>query len=102
VKIPADLLPQKAVAEGLGVSRVTLWRARNSGLAGFPQLIFVRNLVFWKKADVETLQKVMERYRGRVAFEKHRRTAGEAAMKPTSKVSTEAQMTRSLQLDLFE
>lgn len=34
MRIPKDLVPQKAVAEDLCVSLVTLWRARRSGLTG--------------------------------------------------------------------
>lgn len=103
MRIPADLLPQKAVAEDLGVSRITLWRARNSGLEGFPEPVFVRNLVFWKKTDVETLQKAMGGYRGRVVFEKTRRA--EAALKRTSKGSREVRQARAdqeSQPDLFD
>ncbi len=67
-----DLIPYKAVLEELGVSRTTLWRARSSGISGFPQPIVRNHMVFWRREDLSKLEDAIFRYRGRVVFERQR------------------------------
>lgn len=67
-----DLIPYKAVLEELGVSRTTLWRARSSGIGGFPQPIVRNHMVFWRREDLSKLEDAIFRYRGRVVFERQR------------------------------
>lgn len=67
-----DYLPQKAVADDLGVSLATLWRARNSDLPGFPKATIIRGAVFWKKSEVQALEDALMHFRGRSTFEAHR------------------------------
>lgn len=70
----ADLVPFKQVAAQLGFSRSTIWRARMSGIEGFPQPVMVSRYVFWKRCDLDRLEDALLRYQGRVKFET-RRTA---------------------------
>lgn len=67
-----DLLPLKAVAGEIGVSRTTLWRAMKSNIAGFPQPRVIRRLVFWAKSDLPRLEEAMLKYEGRRVFERQR------------------------------
>jgi hypothetical protein len=67
-----DLIPQKAVADELCVSITTLWRARNSKLAGFPEPVIVHGAVFWKKAELEQLEEAILTFKGRGVFERNR------------------------------
>ena len=67
-----DYLPQKAVADDLGVSLATLWRARNSDLPGFPKPTIIRGHVFWKKSELQTLEGALMHFKGRSTFEAHR------------------------------
>ncbi len=62
MKAPPDLVPQKVVADDLCVSLATLWRARRSNLPGFPAPVIVRNMVFWRKADLGKLEDALMQY----------------------------------------
>ena len=68
----SDLIPLKVVAEEVGMSRASLWRARNSDLPGFPEPVVIRQLVYWRKGDLDKLEAALLQYRGRVAFERNR------------------------------
>lgn len=68
----AELVPLKQVAAQLGVSRATIWRARMSGIAGFPAPVMVSRYVFWKRSELERLEDALLRYQGRVKFESRR------------------------------
>ncbi len=68
-----DHLPLKAVADELGVSRWTLWRAARSDIADFPAPIIVRRRVYWKKTQIEALEAALLQYQGRCAFDRRRR-----------------------------
>jgi hypothetical protein len=72
MKFPRDLVPQKAVAEDLCVSLVTLWRARQSGIPDFPAPVIIRNMIFWRKDDVQQLEDALMKFEGRGKFEAHR------------------------------
>ena len=72
MKFPADLVPQKVVADDLCVSIVTLWRARRSAIPGFPEPVVLRNMVFWRKNDVGRLEDALMKFEGRGKFEEHR------------------------------
>lgn len=72
MKFPKDLVPQKVVAEELCTSLITLWRARNSGLADFPAPVLYRGLVCWRRSDLTKLEDALMNFRGRVAFERDR------------------------------
>ena len=81
MKVPPDLVPQKVVADDLCVSLATLWRARRSNLPGFPAPVIVRNMVFWRKADLGKLEDALMQFQGRGKFEQERqRTKRIAAM----------------------
>ena len=56
MRIPKDLIPQKAVADDLCVSLVTLWRARRSGIPDFPEPVILRNMIFWRKQHIQQLE----------------------------------------------
>ena len=68
----ADLVPFKQVAAQLGFSRSTIWRARMSGVVGFPEPVMVSRYVFWKRTDLDKLEDALLRYQGRVKFERRR------------------------------
>lgn len=89
MKFPPDLLHQKAVAEDLCVSLVTLWRARHSNLPGFPPPVIYRNMVFWKKSDLGRLEDALMKFEGRSKFEERRfyskRVAALAKARPQPK-----------------
>lgn len=72
MKVPPDLVPQKVVADDLCVSLATLWRARHSNLPGFPAPVIVRNMVFWRKADLGKLEDALLQFEGRGKFEQER------------------------------
>lgn len=67
-----DLVPLKRVLEHVGVGRVTLWRALNSGLE-MPKPTIVRRRVFWTAREIQALDHALDSYRGRVVFEERRR-----------------------------
>jgi hypothetical protein len=72
MKFPSNLVPQKAVAEDLCVSLVTLWRARQSDIPGFPAPVIFRNMVCWKKCDISKLEDALLKFEGRNKFEERR------------------------------
>lgn len=74
-----DLVPFKAVAEDMGMSRASIWRARKSGIPGFPEPVVIRRLVYWKKTDLTALEDALFRYRGRIAFEREREASRKIA-----------------------
>lgn len=67
-----DLVPFKQVADEVGTSRTSLWRAARSDIPGFPAPVIIRRLVYWKRQDLERLDEALLRYRGRVKFERER------------------------------
>lgn len=69
MRIPSNLVPQKAVADDLCVSLVTLWRARQSNIPDFPEPVIIRNMVFWRKEDVQQLEDALMNFEGRGKFE---------------------------------
>ncbi len=69
---PNDLVPLKVVMDELGVSRVTLWRARRSGIVDFPAPTLIRRLVFWRRSEIQRLEAALLSYGGRVKFERGR------------------------------
>lgn len=105
MKFPPDLVPQKVIASDLCVSLVTLWRARRSGISGFPEPVVIRNMVFWRKADVEHLEDALMRFEGRGKFERDRTRTRRNAELVRSRLSGSRQkrslQSRSEQLDLF-
>ncbi len=80
MKVPADLVPQKVVADDLCVSLATLWRARRSNLPGFPAPVIMRNMVFWRKADLGKLEDALMQFEGRGKFERERERAKRIAV----------------------
>lgn len=72
MRIPKDLVHQKTVAHELCVSLVTLWRARNSAIPDFPKPVIIRNMVFWRKADLAKLEDALMKFDGRSKFEERR------------------------------
>ena len=80
MRFPKDLVPQKAVADDLCVSLVTLWRARQSGIPGFPEPVVIRNMIFWRKAEVQQLEDALMKYEGRGRFEADRTRAKRAVI----------------------
>lgn len=72
MRIPKDLVPQKVVAEDFCVSLVTLWRARKSDIPGFPEPLFVRSMIFWRKSDLGRLEDALLKFEGRTKFERQR------------------------------
>jgi hypothetical protein len=86
MKLPSDLVPQKVVAEDLCVSLATLWRARKSGIAGFPAPVIIRSLIYWRKRDLQKLEDALMSYRGRIVFERQREATRKiAALKSSAK-----------------
>ncbi len=65
----------KEVIEELGVSRTTFWRARASGIDGFPEPFQIGGLLFWRREDLGALEAAILQYRGRCKFEGQRRHA---------------------------
>jgi predicted DNA-binding transcriptional regulator AlpA len=74
-----DLVPLKAVAEDLCVSKSTLWRARQSNLPGFPEPTIIRRQVFWKRSELDALEDALLQFKGRSVFEEHRAHARKVA-----------------------
>lgn len=102
MKLPKGLLPQKAVAEDLCISLVTLWRARNSAIPGFPAPIIIRKMVFWKKDDLPRLEEALLQFEGRKHFEKQRRHSKQLALrKRTLKPKRRARGHDQRQQELF-
>ena len=105
MKFPAELVPQKVVADDLCVSLVTLWRARRSGIPGFPEPIVLRNMIFWRKDDVDRLEDALLKFEGRGKFEQRRVGARRNASLISSRLKPKRQkrLLRSdgRQLDLF-
>lgn len=105
MKVPADFVPQKVVADDLCVSLATLWRARRSNLPGFPAPVIVRNMVFWRKADLGKLEDALMQFEGRGKFEQERqRSKRVAAMAKARLQSKRIKRTRrpdERQRDLF-
>lgn len=105
MKFPADLVPQKVVADDLCVSLVTLWRARRSAIPGFPEPVVLRNMVFWRKDDVGRLEDALLKFEGRGKFEEHRtRTQRNQRLmqaRPTPKRQKRDLRQDKGQLDLF-
>ncbi|MDX2277233.1 MAG: hypothetical protein NW206_17445 [Hyphomonadaceae bacterium] len=105
MKVPPDLVPQKVVADDLCVSLATLWRARRSNLPGFPAPVIVRNMVFWRKADLGKLEDALMQFQGRGKFEQERqrskRIAAMAKARPQPKRIKRARRPDERQRDLF-
>lgn len=105
MKVPADLVPQKVVADDLCVSLATLWRARRSNLPGFPAPVIVRNMVFWKKADLGKLEDALMQFEGRGKFEQERvrskRIAAMTKARPQPKRIKRTRRPDERQRDLF-
>ncbi len=74
-----DLIPLKVVVDEQCVSRATLWRARKSGIPGFPAPLVIRRQVFWRRADLGKLEAALMLYRGRVEFERTRQAEKKVA-----------------------
>ena len=105
MKFPKDLVPQKVIAEDLCVSLVTLWRARQSGIPGFPEPVIFRNMVFWHKADLEQLEDALLKFEGRSKFEERRvrsrRIASLVKAQPQPKRQRRPRRLDERQRDLF-
>ena len=105
MKVPPDLVPQKVVADDLCVSLATLWRARRSNLPGFPAPVIVRNMVFWRKADLGQLEDALMQFAGRGKFEEERqrskRIAVLAKARPQPKRIKRTRRPDERQRDLF-
>lgn len=67
-----DLIPLKQVAEEVGMSRTSLWRATRSNIPDFPAPVVIRRFVYWRREDLERLDAALMRYLGRVNFERQR------------------------------
>jgi predicted DNA-binding transcriptional regulator AlpA len=68
-----DYLPLKAVADDLGVSRWTLWRAAGSEIEGFPAPTRVGRQIYWKKSELEALEAALMQFKGRCVFDRQRK-----------------------------
>lgn len=105
MKVPADLVPQKVVADDLCVSLATLWRARRSNLPGFPAPVIVRNMVFWRSSDLGKLEDALMQFQGRSKFEQERqrskRIAVLAKARPQPKRIKRTRRPDERQRDLF-
>jgi len=105
MKVPADLVPQKVVADDLCVSLATLWRARRSNLPGFPAPVIIRNMVFWRKADLGKLEDALMQFQGRGKFEQERERSKRIAVmtraRPQPKRTKRARRPDQRQRDLF-
>ncbi|KAF0180247.1 MAG: hypothetical protein FD124_1165 [Alphaproteobacteria bacterium] len=67
-----DLVPLKRVLDEIGVSRVTLWRALNSGIEEFPKPTIIRRRVYWAPEELKSIEAAFDAYRGRCAFDAKR------------------------------
>ena len=74
----------KEVIEELGISRTTFWRARASGIEGFPAPILIGGLLYWTVGDLGALNDAILKFRGRCVFESERRQ-GPAPVAPPLK-----------------
>jgi hypothetical protein len=105
MRFPKDLVPQKAVADDLCVSLVTLWRARQSGIPGFPQPVVIRNMIFWRKDELQQLEDALLKFEGRGRFEADRerqaRNERLVSQLPKSKRQRRVQQSDARQLDFF-
>ena len=105
MKFPSNLVPQKAVAEDLCVSVVTLWRARRSGIPEFPEPVIIRNMIFWRRDDVQRLEDALMKFEGRGKFESQRvqarRNAAMEKALANTKRSTRRRKNDERQLALF-
>jgi len=102
-----DLVPLKRVADEVGVSRATLWRARQSNIPDFPAPVIIRHLVYWRRADLKRLEDALMQYQGRVRFERRREAQRKVdQIKKTAAPSRKGARTRAktkpAQPDLFE
>lgn len=100
-----DLIPLKRVAEEVGMSRTSLWRATRSDIPDFPPPVVIRRLVYWKRQDMERLDAALLRYRGRVDFERQREAKQRIErLKKTRPTSTPRQLSakRPPHPDLFD
>ena len=75
----SDLVPLKAVAEDLCVSKSTLWRARQSNLPGFPKPTVIRRQLFWKGSELSALEDALLQFKGRQVFDAQRAHAKKVA-----------------------
>ncbi len=102
-----DLIPFKIVAEEVGMSRTSLWRARRSNIPGFPAPIVIRRLVYWRRQDLERLDEALLRYSGRVNFERQREARRKVERlqkrsKPAAKRVRAVRQAKPPQPDLFD
>lgn len=105
MRIPKDLVPQKAVAQDLCVSLVTLWRARKSDLPDFPKPVVLRGMIFWKKGDLDKLEDALMKFDGRTKFEERqahkKRVAALTKAHPQPKRTKRSRRGDERQKDLF-
>jgi predicted DNA-binding transcriptional regulator AlpA len=92
-----DLVPLKVVAEEMGMSRASLWRARQSEIPGFPEPVIIRQLVYWRKGDLEKLEAALLQYRGRIAFERNREAGRKIKAAERSRSASKKKLRRSKQ-----
>lgn len=103
----SDLIPFKIVAEEVGMSRTSLWRAARSDIPDFPTPIVIRRLVYWKRQDIERLEAALLSYKGRVNFERGRAAQEriaklKKAAKPAKRRRARQGEAKLPQPDLFE
>lgn len=105
MKVPSNLIPQKAVADDLCVSLVTLWRARQSKIPGFPEPVMLRNMIFWRREDIQQLEEALLKFEGRGKFEEGRlrseRNANLLRSRLRARRATSRTRTHVQQMDLF-
>ncbi len=107
MKVPPDLMHQKAVAHELCVSLVTLWRARRCNIPGFPQPVIFRKMVFWKKSDLDRLEDALMKFEGRCKFENRRQAQQKLdrlreQARPSPKRARASANAATVQTDLFK
>lgn len=98
------LLPLKAVADELGVSRTTFWRLRKTQVSGVPLPVLRSGMQFWRRSDLPTLEEAFTQYRGRIAFERERdwsRRIRALGVSSTRRTTRERFISRTNQLELF-
>jgi predicted DNA-binding transcriptional regulator AlpA len=69
-----ELLTYQQLAYELAVSRWTLWRAARSDLPDFPKPIKWGRSLYWRRSDIEAIEGAMMFFKGRVEFDKARRS----------------------------